>query len=337
MTRHPCPARLPAQRQPRGRQRRRLPDRHAGAGAAAAGAEAAGRARRAQHRRLRLGLPRLAAGHGRPAAVEGEEVPRRRPHRVPARHQRRPGRHRLPGRAARGAGPAAHRRWRVCDVVRQGPGRGPLGRRAQARQRLRHAARRAACWWCAATTTAASPAARRTRATRRCRPGACPWCTRPTWPSTWSSACTAGRSRRFSGAWVGFKAISEVVESGMTVDLDAVPLDFEHAVDFQAPSQGPAHPRGRPAVAGTGVAPGAQARRGARLRQGQQHRQAHRHQPAPPRWASSPWARRTTTSWRCCAGSTWTPTRWPPPACASTRWAWCSRWSRRASSSSAAT
>ncbi|MFO0121800.1 MAG: indolepyruvate ferredoxin oxidoreductase family protein, partial [Inhella sp.] len=33
---------------------------------------------------------------------------------------------------------------------------------------------------------------------------------------------------RFSGNWVGFKAISEVVESGMTVDLDAVPLDFEH-------------------------------------------------------------------------------------------------------------
>jgi indolepyruvate ferredoxin oxidoreductase len=31
---------------------------------------------------------------------------------------------------------------------------------------------------------------------------------------------------RFSGAWVGFKAISEVVESGMTVDLDAVPLGF---------------------------------------------------------------------------------------------------------------
>jgi indolepyruvate ferredoxin oxidoreductase len=41
---------------------------------------------------------------------------------------------------------------------------------------------------------------------------------------------------RFSGAWVGFKAISEVVESGMTVDLDAVPLDFTLPVDF-APSQ----------------------------------------------------------------------------------------------------
>ncbi len=36
---------------------------------------------------------------------------------------------------------------------------------------------------------------------------------------------------RFSGTWVGFKAISEVVESGMTVDLDSVPLDFELPVD----------------------------------------------------------------------------------------------------------
>ncbi|MFN9767237.1 MAG: indolepyruvate ferredoxin oxidoreductase family protein [Pseudomonadota bacterium] len=35
---------------------------------------------------------------------------------------------------------------------------------------------------------------------------------------------------RYSGAWVGFKAISEVVESGMTVDLDAVPGDFTQPV-----------------------------------------------------------------------------------------------------------
>ena len=46
---------------------------------------------------------------------------------------------------------------------------------------------------------------------------------------------------RFSGAWVGFKAISEVVESGMTVDLDAVPLDFTLPVDF-VPAQ-PLHVR----------------------------------------------------------------------------------------------
>ncbi|MFH7042570.1 indolepyruvate ferredoxin oxidoreductase family protein [Paucibacter sp. JuS9] len=41
---------------------------------------------------------------------------------------------------------------------------------------------------------------------------------------------------RFSGTWVGFKAISEVVESGMTVDLDNVPMDFELPVDYQAPT-----------------------------------------------------------------------------------------------------
>jgi len=41
---------------------------------------------------------------------------------------------------------------------------------------------------------------------------------------------------RFSGAWVGFKAISEVVESGMTVDLDRVALDFEDPVDFVPPA-----------------------------------------------------------------------------------------------------
>ncbi|HEY1393829.1 MAG TPA: indolepyruvate ferredoxin oxidoreductase family protein, partial [Methylibium sp.] len=46
---------------------------------------------------------------------------------------------------------------------------------------------------------------------------------------------------RFSGAWVGFKAISEVVESGMTVDLDAIPLDFELPVDY-TPAQ-PLHVR----------------------------------------------------------------------------------------------
>ena len=39
---------------------------------------------------------------------------------------------------------------------------------------------------------------------------------------------------RYSGAWVGFKAISEVVESGMTVDLDAVPIDFALPVQPEA-------------------------------------------------------------------------------------------------------
>jgi indolepyruvate ferredoxin oxidoreductase len=41
---------------------------------------------------------------------------------------------------------------------------------------------------------------------------------------------------RFSGAWVGFKALSEVVESGMTVDLDEVALDFVMPVQAQPPA-----------------------------------------------------------------------------------------------------
>jgi indolepyruvate ferredoxin oxidoreductase len=49
---------------------------------------------------------------------------------------------------------------------------------------------------------------------------------------------------RFSGAWVGFKAISEVVESGCTVDLDRVAYDFEDPVDFEPPpGVGPLHVR----------------------------------------------------------------------------------------------
>ncbi|HYF60152.1 MAG TPA: indolepyruvate ferredoxin oxidoreductase family protein [Burkholderiaceae bacterium] len=49
---------------------------------------------------------------------------------------------------------------------------------------------------------------------------------------------------RFSGAWVGFKAISEVVESGTTVDLDRVAHDFEDPVDFEPPpGVGPLHVR----------------------------------------------------------------------------------------------
>ncbi len=43
---------------------------------------------------------------------------------------------------------------------------------------------------------------------------------------------------RFSGNWVGFKAISEVVESGMTVDLDQVETEFHPPADFMTPDGG---------------------------------------------------------------------------------------------------
>ncbi|PRH34210.1 indolepyruvate ferredoxin oxidoreductase family protein [Burkholderia gladioli] len=43
---------------------------------------------------------------------------------------------------------------------------------------------------------------------------------------------------RFSGAWVGFKAISETVESGSTVDLDALVTDWPEPPAFAAPAGG---------------------------------------------------------------------------------------------------
>jgi indolepyruvate ferredoxin oxidoreductase len=43
---------------------------------------------------------------------------------------------------------------------------------------------------------------------------------------------------RYSGCWVGFKAISETVESAMTVDLDALQATFTAPEGFVAPSGG---------------------------------------------------------------------------------------------------
>ncbi|MEG2964708.1 MAG: pyruvate ferredoxin oxidoreductase, partial [Janthinobacterium sp.] len=43
---------------------------------------------------------------------------------------------------------------------------------------------------------------------------------------------------RFSGMWVGFKAISETVESGATVDLDALHTRFDQPADYSAPAGG---------------------------------------------------------------------------------------------------
>ncbi|KND54815.1 Indolepyruvate ferredoxin oxidoreductase, alpha and beta subunit [Candidatus Paraburkholderia kirkii] len=43
---------------------------------------------------------------------------------------------------------------------------------------------------------------------------------------------------RFSGAWIGFKAISETVESGSTVDLGAIRTDWKAPEDFTPPPGG---------------------------------------------------------------------------------------------------
>ena len=87
---------------------------------------------------LHLGLSRLAAGRLRPGAVAGQALHQAEPHRVPARRQRGPRGHRPVGHPA--DPPLSRRalRRRVRHVVRQGPGRRPLGRRAEARQLCRH-------------------------------------------------------------------------------------------------------------------------------------------------------------------------------------------------------
>ena len=111
---------------------------------------------RPQHRRLHLRLSRLAARRPRPGAVEGEEAPRsaRTSSSSPGVNED------LAATAVWGTQqvnlfPGAKYDGVFAHVVRQGPGRRPLRRRVQARQRRRHVASTAACWCWPATTTRA--------------------------------------------------------------------------------------------------------------------------------------------------------------------------------------
>ncbi len=115
-----------------------LPVRGAGAGAAAADAAAARPGRRAGHGRLRQRLPRQPAGRLRPGAVARAPAPGGGAGEVPARPERGPGRDDGLGHPADQPVPRRPGRWRLRHVVRQGPRRGPLRRRVQARQRRRH-------------------------------------------------------------------------------------------------------------------------------------------------------------------------------------------------------
>ena len=113
---------------------------------------------------------------------------------------------------------------------------------------------------------------------------------------------------RFSGNWVGFTALSEVVESGSTVDLDETNArvaawkagaEVEAATGFVRPADG-LHYRW-PDLPSLKIeaAPARQARRGARLREGECDRPPDRRVARTPRSASSPAARRTSTCSRC--------------------------------------
>ena len=124
-------------------RRRRLPHRHAGADPPAADAGGARRrGRRWQSQGFISGYRGSPLGMVDQQAWKAGEAARRGRREVPAGDQRGARRHRGARHAARRVRPGAHRRRRVRHVVRQGPGRRPRRRRAQARQRLRLVAAR---------------------------------------------------------------------------------------------------------------------------------------------------------------------------------------------------
>ena len=167
-----------------------------------------------EHRRLHQRLPRLAAGRLRPGAVGGQEAPGGAAHRVPARRQRGTRRHRGVGHAAARPLPAEQEvRRRVRHLVRQGPGRGPLLRRVQARQHGRHREARRRDRASPATTTSPRAAPPRTRATTSSRPAGCRCSSRRSVQDILDLGLHAFAMSRFAGVWAGMKTIQEVVES----------------------------------------------------------------------------------------------------------------------------
>ena len=118
----------------------RVHERRASLGQTAHAATPTRRAARQEHRRLHQRLPRLALGQLRPVIVESQRPPEGPAHRVPARRERRAGRHCVVGHTATGFCASGHQqvRWRVRHLVRQRPRRGPLLRRLQTRQHGGH-------------------------------------------------------------------------------------------------------------------------------------------------------------------------------------------------------
>ena len=131
---------------------------------------AARRARRAQHRGLHLRLSRLAARRLRQGAVAGASAARAARHRLPARPQRGPRRHRRLGHPA---GRPVPRRARSTACSASGTARVPASTAPATRSSTPTAPaprRRAACWRWPATTTARSRPPPRIRASTRSMP-----------------------------------------------------------------------------------------------------------------------------------------------------------------------
>ncbi len=202
------------------RIRPRLPDRHAGAGPPADAAAPARPARRPQHRAA--SSPAIAA---RRSAASTRRCGRRRSSSTAHNIKFQPGLNEdLAATAIWGTQqvnlyPGREVRRRVRDVVRQGPGRGPLRRRVQARQLRRHVeARRRA-------------GARRRRPRGQVLDAAAPVRARVLGGDDAGAVSVGGagdpRPRparlgdaRYSGCWVGFKCVADTVESSASVYVD---------------------------------------------------------------------------------------------------------------------
>ncbi len=215
-------ARLPAAGQPVGGQRQRVPHRHAGAGAAAADAARARRRGRPEHAGLRQRLPRLAAGHGGPGDLEGRERSSPRPASASCRRSTR----NWPPRrcwARSGSSPTPSARSMACSRCGTARARASTAPATPSSTATPTAARRtAACWWWRATTTAACRRRCRTRATMLFQAFHMPVVAPANVAEYLEFGLYGWALSRYSGNWVGLTALSEVVESGATVDLDAV-------------------------------------------------------------------------------------------------------------------
>ena len=213
----------------------------------------------------------------------------------------------------------APRSMACFDVVRQGPGRGPLRRRVQARQRRRHleARRRAGAGRRRPRLPLFDPAAR--FAKHEFVSAMMPVLNPAGVQDILDMGLLGWAMCRFTGRWVGFKTIAETVESSASVDVNPFARRIVLPDRLRDAGRRPQHPLARSA-AGPGNAPAplrGEGRAGVRARQPHRpHRASIRRARA---WASSPPARATSTCCRRWNTSASTNAPAPTSASASTR------------------
>ena len=174
-----------------------------------------------QHRRLHLRLSRLAARPDRHPDVGGARAPRRQPHRLPPRRERGTRRHRHLGQPAAAAA-ARRATTTACSPIWYGKGPG-VDRSGDVFKHANYAgtvAAPAACCWWPATTTPANPRPCRTRASRPSSPPPVPVLVPADVRDLLELGLHGWAMSRWSGRYVGFKTVADVVDSSASVAFD---------------------------------------------------------------------------------------------------------------------